>query len=363
MLYHAASTKHCAVISNVIIMVGPHQVTIKDIAKRLKISVSTVSRALRNSADINEDTRRLVLSVAEELHYSPNPIALSLRDKKTKVIGVIVQEIANNYCSAVIAGIEQVAFRMGYSVLITQSHEKLDMEILHSRLLASRRVDGLLITISNETHDISHLRDMIDRGIPVVMFDRVSDELETHKVVVDDYKGAFDATSHLIEQGYKKIAHLTISRHLTITQNRLNGYLDALKAHRIPVNKDWIVYCDFDEAKMKDAITSLLDNRRRPNAIFSSIERLSMLSVKVLHEMNVKVPDDVALAGFADNQLSRYLQPSFTAVAQPTFAIGQNAAELLIELIESKKAEEKYTTVKLKTSLDIQSSSLKKNGR
>jgi len=341
-------------------MIGPHQVTIKDIARRLKISVSTVSRALRGSKDISDDTRRLVLSVAEELHYSPNPIALSLKDKKTKVIGVIVQEIANNYCSSVIAGIEDIAFKLGYNVLISQSHEKIDLEVLNTRLLASRRIDGLLITISNETSNVDHLKEMIERGIPVVMFDRISDELKTHKVVVDDYKGAFDATSHLIEQGYKRIAHLTISKQLTITQNRLNGYLDALKAHKIPVKKEWIVYCDFDEINMKNEVRKLLGTKRRPNAIFSSVERLSMVSVKVLKEMKLKVPGDVALAGFADNPLSRYLNPSLTTVCQPTFSIGQNATELLIELIESKKAEEKYTTIKLKTSLDVQESSGKK---
>jgi len=342
-------------------MIGPHQVTIKDIAERLKISVSTVSRALRGSADISDETRRMVLSLAEELQYSPNPIALSLRDKKTKVIGVIVQEIANNYCSAVIAGIEDIAFKMGYNVLISQSHEKINLEVLNTRLLASRRVDGLLITISNETSNVDHLKEMIARGIPVVMFDRISDGLQTHKVVVDDYKGAFDATSHLIEQGYKRIAHLTISKQLAITQNRLNGYLDALKAHKIPVRNEWIVYCDFDEANMKNEVRKLLSIKKRPNAIFSSVERLSMVSVKVLKDMKLKVPADVALAGFADNPLSRYLNPSLTAVCQPTFSIGQNATELLIELIESKKAEEKYTTIKLKTTLDVQESSAKKS--
>jgi LacI family transcriptional regulator len=341
-------------------MIGAHQATIKDIAKRLKISVSTVSRALRGSKDISDETRRLVLAVAEELHYSPNPIAISLRDKKTKVIGVIVQEIANNYCSAVIAGIEDIAFKMGYNVLISQSHEKIDIEVLNTRLLASRRIDGLLITISNETRNIDHLNEMIEKGIPVVMFDRISDELQTHKVVVDDYKGAFDATSHLIEQGYKKIAHLTISKHLPITQNRLNGYLDALKAHKLTAKKEWIVYCDFCEENMKNEIRKLVEGKTRPNAIFSSVERLTMVTVKVLKQMNLRVPEDVALAGFADNPLSRYLNPSLTSVCQPTFSIGQNATELLIELIESKKAEEKYTTLKLKTTLDIQESSLRK---
>ncbi|MEP6726999.1 MAG: substrate-binding domain-containing protein, partial [Bacteroidota bacterium] len=152
----------------------------------------------------------------------------------------------------------------------------------------------------------------------------------------------------------------TISKQLTITQNRLNGYLDALKAHNILVKKEWIVYCDFDEANMKNEVRKLVADKKRPNAIFASVERLSMASVKVLKEMNLKVPGDVALAGFADNPLSRYLDPALTAVCQPTFSIGQNAAELLIELIESKKAEEKYTTIKLKTSLDVQESSARR---
>ncbi|MEO6313477.1 MAG: LacI family DNA-binding transcriptional regulator [Chitinophagaceae bacterium] len=341
-------------------MMAPHQATIKDIAKRLKISPSTVSRALRGSTDISEETRQLVLSVAEELNYSPNPVALSLRDKKTKVIGVIVQEIAYNYCSAVISGIEDIAFKMGYNLLITQSHEKLDLEILHTRLLASRRIDGLLISISNESNQVDHLKEMVERGIPVVMFDRVSDGLNTHKVVVDDYKGAFDATCHLIEQGYKRIAHLTISKHLAITQNRLNGYLDALKAHKIPVRKEWIVYCDFDEANMKNEIIKLFRAKSRPNALFSSVERWSLVSVKTLNEMNINVPGDVALAGFSDSPLNRYLSPALTSVSQPTFSIGQNATELLIELIESKKPAEQYTTIRLKTTLDVQASSLKK---
>jgi LacI family transcriptional regulator len=343
-------------------MMGPHQVTIKDIAKRLKVSVSTVSRALRGSPDISVETRRLVLAVAEEVNYTPNPVALSLRDKKTKVIGVIVQEIANNYCSSVIAGIEDVAFRHGYNVLIAQSHEKLAVEIANTRLMASRRIDGLLITISNESSSVNHLREMMERGIPVVMFDRVSEDIKTHKVVVDDYKGAFDATSHLIENGYRRIAHLTISKDLTITQNRLNGYLDALKVHRIPVKKEWIVYCDFEEQHMRNEVRALLTGKIRPNALFSSVERLSMTSIKVLKEMGLAVPGAVALAGFSDNPMSHYLNPSLTSVCQPTFSIGQNATELLIELIESKKAEEKYTTIKLKTTLDIQQSSARKPG-
>ena len=341
-------------------MNSQHEITLKDIAQKLKISVSTVSRALRGSTEINPETCKQVLALAEELHYSPNPIALSLKDKRTKVLGVMVQEIANNYCSATIAGIENYAHNKGYHVIISQSQEQYETEVTNTKLLASRRIDGLIITVSNETKDVSHLQDLIDKGIPVVMFDRVSDQLQTHKVVVDDYRGAYDAACHLIEQGYHNIAHLTISKYLGITQNRLRGFLDAMKDHNLSVKKDWIVHCDFNTATIEKEIRKLFARKQRPDAILTSVERLSMMCLKVLKEMKLKVPDDVALAGFADNPLSRFLCPALTSVCQPTFEIGQQAAALLIDLIESKTEPEIYKTVTLKTCLDIQESSLRK---
>jgi len=337
-----------------------NQVTIKDIAQKLKISVSTVSRALRGSTEIKEETRNQVLELAEELHYSPNPIALSLKDKRTKVIGVMVQEIANNYCSATIAGIEDYAYKMGYHVLISQSHEKYDVEVLNTQLLASRRIDGLIITLSNETRKVDHLKDLIEKGIPVVMFDRVCEQLKTHKVVVDDYQGAFDATTHLIKQGYTRIAHLTIAKYLSITQHRLKGYTDALVAHSIPVNKDWIIHCDFDTESAERNIRSLFQQHNKPDAILTSVERLSIACLKVLKDMQLRVPEDVAIAGFSDNPLNSFLNPTLTSVSQPTFEIGQHAAQLLIEQIESKKMPEKFKTIELKTTMDVRESSLKK---
>ncbi|HTE33671.1 MAG TPA: LacI family DNA-binding transcriptional regulator [Chryseolinea sp.] len=334
----------------------PHHVTIKDIAQQLKVSISTVSRALRCGTDINEETRKLIQGVAKELNYSPNPIALSLKDKKTKVIGVIVQEIANNYCSSTIAGIEDYACKKGYNVLISQSHEKFDAELAATRLMASRRVDGLLISLSNETRQVDHLKEIIEMGVPVVMFDRVSDNLDTHKVVVDDYQGAFDLTAHLIESGYEQIAHLTISKHLAITQNRLKGFLDACKAHNVKVNNDWIVYCDFNGRNIRKEIRKLLKGSHRPDALFCSVERLTMACIKELRDMGLRIPGDVALAGFSDNTLTPYLNPPLTSVIQPTFAIGQKAARLLIELIENKTMPISFKTIRLKTSLSIQDS-------
>ncbi len=336
------------------------EITLKDIAQKLKLSVSTVSRALRGSTEINPETCKQVLALAEELHYSPNPIALSMKDKRTKVIGIMVQEIANNYCSATIAGIENHAHQKGYHVIISQSQEKYDTEVQNTKLLASRRIDGLIITLSNETKDISHLQELIDKGIPVVMFDRVSDQVKTHKVVVDDYQGAYDATCHLIEQGYRKIAHLTISKCLSITQNRLSGYLDALNHHSLAIKKEWIIHCDFNTSQIEKEIRKLFSAKQRPDAILTSVERLSMICLRVLREMKLSIPDDVALAGFADNPLTRFLNPSLTSVCQPTFQMGQHAAELLIELIEDRNSTDEFKTIELNTCLDIQESSLRR---
>lgn len=338
-----------------------HDVTIKDIAQQLKVSVSTVSRALRGSADIKKETRELIIQVANELNYIPNPIALSLKEKKTKVIGVMVQEIANNYCSATIAGIEEYAHKMGYQVLISQSHEKYELEVTNTALLASRRIDGMIITISNETKNTKHLQELIDKGIPVVMFDRICENVPSHKVVVDDYEGSYNATEHLIKQGYKRIAHLTISPGLAITQRRLQGYKDALKKYKLKTKKKWIIHCDLDPAGMENNVRKLLLSPDKPAAILSSVERLSMVCLKLIKEMNLKVPDDIAIAGFSDNPVNSFLSPTLTSVIQPTFAIGEHAAALLINQIENNIHPQSYTTIELKTFLDVRESSQAKN--
>ncbi|GAA4304700.1 LacI family DNA-binding transcriptional regulator [Compostibacter hankyongensis] len=334
-----------------------HSVTIKDIAQRLKLSPSTVSRALRGGTEIREETRRLIQEVAREMHYSPNPIALSLKEKKSKIIGVIVPEIANNFCSATIAGIEEVAYSRGYHVIIFQSHELYEREVTSIQLLTSRRIDGLILTISNETRNYDHLQALRGKGIPLVMFDRVCEEIKTHKVVVNDYQGAFDATCHLIREGFTRIAHVAIAPYLSITQNRLKGYEEALRSHHLPVKKNWIVHCDFDAMSIEKAVRQLFEGSERPDAIVASTERLAIGCIKVLREMKLRIPMDVALVGFSDNPLNKFMAPSLTAVQQPTFDIGQKSAELLIELIESKTPPKNYRTIEMKTTLDIQDSS------
>ena len=204
-------------------------VTIKDIAKALGISTSTVSRALRNSYEISIETKQLVLDCAEKLNYRPNPIALSLKERRSRSIGVVVCEIANNFFSQVINGIESIAYDRGYNVIISQSRESYDREVIDLQYLASRSVDGLLISLSTETNDMSHLKALHEKGFPIVFFDRITEEIDTHKVIVDNFKGAFDATEHLIKNGYRRIAAVTNSEFLSITTERMAGYKEALQ--------------------------------------------------------------------------------------------------------------------------------------
>jgi len=337
-----------------------HVVTIKDISKQLKLSISTVSRALRGGTEIRKETRELVQQLAAELDYRPNPIALSLKEKRSKVIGVIVPEIANNFCSSTIAGIEEVAYSRGYYVTIFQSHESYEREVINTQLLSARRVDGLIISVSNETNRYQHLSSLIEKEIPLVMFDRVCSEIQTHKVVVNDYAAAFNATEHLVEQGHRDIAHITIANFLSITQNRKRGYEDALKKHGIPIHKSRIVHCSFNTVEMDRSIRSLFETKNRPTAIIASVERIAIRCLNVLLELKLNIPEDVAIIGFSDNPLNNILKPALSCIRQPTFEIGKKSAELLLELIEDSTTEKNFQTIELGTTMDLMESSLYK---
>src|SRR6188768_419642 len=235
-------------------------ITIKDIGKALGLSTSTVSRALRGSYEISEETKKQVLEYAEKMNYRPNPIALSLKERRSRSIGVVVCEIANNFFSQAINGIESIAYNRGYHVIISQSHESYERETVNIQHLASRSVDGLLISLSSETTNISALKELHEKGLPIVFFDRISNEIETHKVVADNYQGAFAATEHLIMEGFKKIAHITNSPYLSITKERLEGYRKALEKHHFPYREELVKYCNHSgmiEIEVENALRSL----------------------------------------------------------------------------------------------------------
>ncbi|HMJ47568.1 MAG TPA: LacI family DNA-binding transcriptional regulator [Ferruginibacter sp.] len=315
-------------------------ITIKDIAKALGISTSTVSRALRDSHEISPETKQLVLECAEKLNYSPNPIALSLKERRTRSIGVVVCEIANNFFSQVINGIESIAYDRGYNIIITQSNESYEREIMDLHYLSSRSVDGLIISLSVETNDISHLLALHEKNLPIVLFDRVTDEIKTHSVVVDNFKGAYEATEHLIKNGYKKIAALANSEFLSISMERLAGYKEALLAHGIKYNSAYVKHCFYGGmifSEIEEAVNKLFTLKQKPDAILATSDKLTTGCLKTLVRRGIKVPGEIALVGFSNSDIAELLNPSLTVVRQPAMEMGKAATELLLQLIESKR--------------------------
>jgi DNA-binding LacI/PurR family transcriptional regulator len=295
-------------------------VTIKDIAKALGISTSTVSRALRDSYEISPETKQMVLDCAEKLNYHPNPIALSLKERRSRSIGVVVCEIANNFFSQVINGVESIAYDRGYNVIASQSRESYAREVIDLQYLASRSVDGILISLSTETSDLSHIRALHDRGLPIVFFDRVTEEISTHKVVLDNFKGAYDATSHLIENGYKNIAVLTNSEFLSITTERLAGYKEALLANGLKINDSYIHHCFYGGmifSEIEEAVNKLFTLKQKPDAIFATSDKLTIGCLKTLSRRGLTVPDDIAITGFSNTDIAELINPPLTLVRQP----------------------------------------------
>ncbi|MCE7042302.1 LacI family DNA-binding transcriptional regulator [Dyadobacter sp. CY312] len=334
-------------------------VTIKEIARLLEISKSTVSRALRDSSEISEETKKRVIDLAESLHYSPNPIALSLLKNRTQTIGVIVPDIANRFYSSTIGGIEDIAYSRGYHTMIYQSHELLEREVSATRHIAQRRVDGLVVAISSESENMDHFIELQEQGIPVVLFDRVLDTLQTHKVRVDDYKGSFEATEHLILQGCQRIAHIAGPKRVSITRNRLDGYKDALAKHGIEFQEEWVLHSPITQEGGTERTYQLMALRNRPDAIFGASDRITMGVHWALRQLGYKMPDDVAVIGFCDLGMSSLMDPPISSVTQPSFEMGQQATSLLLDLIESKNTPASYETRVLPSNLVIQKSSLK----
>ncbi len=337
-------------------------VTIKDIAKALGLSTSTVSRALRDSYEISPETKKLVLEYSEKINYRPNPIALSLKEKRSRSLGIIVCEIANSFFSQTINGIESIAYDMGYNVIIAQSHESYDREVLNVQYLASRSIDGLLVSVSSETQDLAHLKNLHERGFPIVFFDRIVDEIETHKVIVDNFKGAYDATEHLINSGYKHIAALAGSEYLSITKERLNGYRKALEDHAIPFDENYIQHClhgGMLYPEVENALNHLLSLPTKPDAIIASADKLTTNCMRYLKKRKISVPDELGLIGFSNLDLTDLLSPSLSVVRQPAFEMGQLSTELLIQLIESKRPVKDFERRILPPQLLIRESTVK----
>ncbi len=335
-----------------------HQVTIKDIAQKLNISPSTVSRALKDHPDINYRTKEAVKEIAKKYNYVPNRIAQGLLLDKSNIIGVIIPEIVHHFFSSVISGIESIAHKNGFNVMLCQSQESYEIEVKNVDTLLSSHIDGILISVTKETVDYRHLENIQEMGIPMAFFDRIIEEIETDRIIVDDFGGGYNATKHLIEQGCRRIAHFHGPLHLLIGHNRYNGYIRAMKENNIPLHDEFIIFCDeYEQAK---AMTQkLLELKHPPDAIFCVNDETAIGAIKTVKKNGLKIPEDIAIVGFTNSAISSISDPEMTTVDQKGYELGQEAAKLIIQrILDNKDLSEKPVTKILDTKLIIRESSL-----
>ncbi len=330
--------------------------TITDIAKKLGISASTVSRALNGHPDIKDETKEQVKRIATKLNYIPNPMARSLKNNRTTVIGVIVPEIKHDFFSSAISGIEEVAYHSGYTILVCQSNESFEREVVNTNALIQQRVAGIIASISQSTKSESHFQDVIDRGIPLVFFDRACKDISASKVIIDDRKSAYEAVTHLIKRGYKKIAHFTGPKKLEICKQRLNGYLDALKKARIKISKELICHEGMHETDGYNSMDRLLKENIIPDAVFAVNDPVAIGAFQRIKEAGLKIPSQVGIVGFSNNKITNLVDPPLTTVNQPSFEMGKKAAEIMIKIIESDKQDDQQKTIVLASELIIRGS-------
>jgi LacI family transcriptional regulator len=304
--------------------------TIKDIARQLNISVSTVSRAIRNASDVNPETKKTVLALVEELNYQPNQLALSLRNKQTHTIGVIVPNL-DYVLSMMVRGIDEVALEAGYTVMICQSNESFGREILNTRRLLDSLVDGFIISVSSETKTFDHFKKIQEKNIPMVVFDRVTPALVAPSVRIDNEYGGCIATEHLLEQGYKRIAILAGPKNLGISNSRLDGYLAALKKYKIKKDDDLIIHCDFNQDYAFFATQELLAMKKRPDAIFTISDRMAIGAMLAIKKKGLSMPEDIGLVGFNNEPVTSLVTPQISSVDMSAFELGKAAAKLFIE--------------------------------
>jgi DNA-binding LacI/PurR family transcriptional regulator len=330
------------------------QVTIKDIARELEISPSTVSKALNDHPDISQATKKAVRELVIKWNYKPDPIALSLLSGKSKIIGVIVPEIVHYFFSTVISGIEDFAYGSGYHVMFCQSNETYLREVKAVQTLLSSRVDGILISIAKLTRDFEHFRNIIDNKVPLVFFDRICDEIETDRVMVDDEAGAYEAVKHLIKTGCRNIIHLSGPPDVNIGRNRKNGYIKALREFNLPVAEENIINCDTSGDAVK-VVPRLLNRKEKPDGIFAVNDLTAAEAMKIVKQAGYRVPEDISIIGFTSGMISDLTDPSLTSVEQHGYIIGEEAVKLLIGRIE-RKIELPFQTKIIRTELVIKDS-------
>ncbi|WP_396169698.1 LacI family DNA-binding transcriptional regulator [Flavobacterium sp.] len=329
------------------------KVTLKQIAKELDVSISTVSKSLKDSSEISEDTRQKVKAFAKLYNYTPNNIALSLKNRKSKTICIIIPEIIHHFFATVISGVEHVANKKGYNVIVCLSDESFDKEVINMEMLANGSIDGFIMSLSKETQqkrDFHHITEVINQGMPVVMFDRVTNDILCDKVIIDDNLAAFNATQFLIDRGFKKIALITTVDYVSVGKLRTEGYTKALKNNDIPFDENLILRIE-DTDNFESQIESLIANNEI-DAIFAVNEIFAVTAIKIANRLGKKVPEELSIIGFTDGIISKYSSPSITTVSQNGVKMGEKAAIMLIEKLEiEEEYDELYKTEVIETEL------------
>jgi LacI family transcriptional regulator len=327
---------------------SPHT-TIKDIARILGVSPSTVSKALKDYPDVSQEMKKSARELAYNLGYLPNSVAQSLQSGATRTIGVIIPEIKHHFFASVLDGIEDIAFKEGYTVFVCKSNEDYNREVFNTRNLLSHSVAGIIVSLSQNTKDIKHFSDVKMRRIPIVFFDRISDDIEANTVTVEDREGAYSAVSYLIKAGYKRIAHLAGPHHLKIAGERMAGYKQALEDANVKFNPEYVIHGGFDEGDGAEGFRKLMKLDQRPDALFCVNDPVAIGVLMECRKNNIRVPEDLALIGFGDNPIASQITPPLATVAQPAYDIGAAAASLLLEQIRNGSDTIRIQTIKLKT--------------
>lgn len=334
------------------------KVTLKKIANEFGVSISTVSKALKDSPEISVEVKEKIQAFAKYYHYKPNSLALNLRNQKTKTIGVILPEIVHHFFIKVISGIEEMANEKGYNVMICTSNESYEKEVLNLDMMTNGIVDGIIVSISKETEekdDYGHFVELINNGIPLVMFDRVFDKIDCNKVVADDIGGAYLATEHLIKNGCSKIVLITTPDYVVVGKKRQQGYLNAHEDYNVPVDDNLIMKVEH-ENQIEQALLKILSEGLVPDAIFAVNEIYAATALKVIQNVGLKVPESLEIIGFTDGLISEYTSPPLTTVKQHGRTMGRKSFELLLDEIDSPDDPYDFKTIRIQTDLKIRNS-------
>jgi len=336
------------------------EITIYDIAGQLGVSPATVSRALNDNPSISISTRKKINSLAEKLGYRHNHFASSLRLQKTHTIGVILHELNSYFITSVLAGIEKIATEAKYNLIIAHSAENPNLEAANARNLFHKRVDGLIASLSFETEDLTHFKQFQSKNIPIVFFDRVFETSETAKVIINNFQAGYDATAHLINQGCKRIAHITSSLKRNVYAERKRGYKQALEDHKLKFDEKLVIIDGFKEDDAIRSAKRILSMKNLPDGIFITNDFCAAVVMQILKDAGIRIPKDIAIVGFNNDSIGKIINPKLTTINYPGFEMGQIAARTLINHLKGVWDMNLTNTIVIKSELIIRESSLKK---